>query len=357
MALPSAVTGDPTSRAAAALDNIAPGVFSIAMNRKAGYLLITDPAIGGGLKESDTVDVAGINVKSVIGGGKAFRVTLRHRLNNTVAWRGGKAPVAANEQDNITYAYVKPKCLDGRITLSLFEKAIINGEEAIVDWVKENTDDIIEAIVEKLNEGFWDDGTGGETANASMDGVRSFIKDAAAQTYGGIAAADLATPTNWDNQRVTTGTAAFATTQAGLALMHQLSTAILKASGRSPTLWFCTDIVYQALPTSLTGALSFNLPMVASGTTVASKKLIDFNIPHYVYNGAPIVLDADCTAEHMFALYTPDIEFRVLKGGNFKFGNWVEGFNIPAMTKLFYMYGNMICRNRKSQGVLTGITG
>ena len=359
MSLPGYVNATtPVSREASVFDHWLEGLTNLLLNNIPTTALVM--ANGGVEENSPMIEIPqlmGKSIKSIAGGGKSFRARLMIAKNSTVKSYDGKEAVPATEQDPLTYAYVGVKAIMGRETIYDFEDAMIQTPEAMVNWGNINRTQLMITYRDVIGDNLWDDGTGNSSKN--FDGIRSFVHDTAEQTYAGIVATDLSTEQRaakvWDNIRYTTAITAFGTSNEGLKAMNNLRISIRHYSGMDPDL-IVTDIRgYEGYTNTAVGTINFNQPI--SATRQSSKQLADLGIEHLLHIGTPLVEDAKCPTGKMYMLNTKTIKLLCLRKAALAFKGPVSGYTIPADTTLLKLFANIICINRRANGVITTING
>lgn len=193
-----------------------------------------------------------------------------------------------------------------------------------------------------MNEKLLGDGTG----NSSKDivGLALAVEDGAAwSTYGGI---DSNANSRWRNRYYGTVGSWAANGEAKLRTLFNDCT-----RGKDmPELILCGQAVHEAFEKELSGALHYmtsDLEMAKAG------------FRNFQYKGAPVVWDADMQtsyAGYMYTLQPKYLKFVYGKGRKFALSEWQKPDNQDAKIAQVFVYGNLVCNNRRLQGVLTGIT-
>lgn len=181
------------------------------------------------------------NIK-IVPGGRVFTHPIIYKTNSSFQAYSKNDTISLATSDDITRAEYPIKVLAGSIALNTIDLAMNAGDrEKLIDLAEEQKMSAEISMSELLGDQVFKDGS----AANDFDGLQFLVNTApSTQTdVGGIDPSDSAN-TYWRNYVDTTGTAAFNTSQAGIALMN---TALSQTTfGRQgPKMVITTKAVYE----------------------------------------------------------------------------------------------------------------
>ena len=86
-------------------------------------------------------------------------------------------------------------------------------------------------------------------------------------------------------------------------------------------------------------------------------ELADAGFRHLAYTTLPVLYDDNCTAAYMYFVDTDSLWLQLLARGNFQVTGFENSHNQLSKTALMYVFGNLTAGSRRTQGLLTAITG
>lgn len=272
-----------------------------------------------------------------------------------------------NAADTRTMFEFTPSFIYEPVNVSLTELSgnQASQEEQVLDLAKLSIQEAANRMADNIGTMFYSDGTG----NSSKDflGLAAAVDDGnSVATYGNLS---RSTYTSW----ASTVTASGGTIS--LAKLSTLNNAI--ASGeQKPTLYVTTEAVFNFLEQLMQ-------PQERIYKEISNTKGLTGSTGFTVlyHRGVPIVTDEKCTSGVLFALNEDFLDFYALPvamtepvkytnqiegndyssstptGLGFSWSGWIKPTNQAALIGHIYLGGQLVCRNPKRQGKLTGITG
>lgn len=281
------------------------------------------------------------NIK-VVGGGRKFTHPLIYAVNSSFKAYAKDAVIDTPITDNATRAEYDVKYLSGSIVLSMAEMAMNAGsKEKLLDLAEEKKMEAEISMSELLGAQVFAAGTGND-----FDGIAKLINTSpSTQTdVGGIDPSAVGN-TYWRNYINSTGTAAFNTSLAGLTLMNTALNACTFGK-QGPKVVITTKAVYGLYEIGLTSNIRYT-----------DTKLADAGFQNLRYTTMPIMFDDNVTAGYMYFIDTDSLWLQVLSQGNMQVTQFQQADDQLISRALMYLFGNLTCGSRRTQGLLTGITG
>jgi len=283
------------------------------------------------------------NIK-IVSGGREFTHPVFFTQNTSFRSYSKLEAIDTPIMDDITRAVYPIKVVAGSLVISTLDEAQNAGsKEKLIDLLDEVRMAAEISMSEVMGNQSFSDGAG---AN-DMDGLQYLISTVAnTQTdVGNITSTTASGNTYWQNYVDATGTAAFNTGQAGLTLMNNaLNGTTFGRQG--PRLIVTTRAVYTL----------YELGLV-SNVRYATTELGDAGFRHLAFTTMPIVFDDNCPPARMYFVDTDQLWLQLLARGNFQVTPFEPSHNQLSKTALMYVFGNFTTGSRRTQGVLTGITG
>ncbi len=280
------------------------------------------------------------NIK-VVSGGRKFTHPLYYKINTSFRSYAELETIDTPRMDNLTRAEYPIKTVAGSLVISTLEEAQNAGDkEKLLDLSDTVRMDAENSMSEVLGDQVFADGSG---AN-DFDGLQHLISDApSAQTdVGGISAV---TYSYWRNTATSTTVTAFNTTSEGLTAMNTLLNACTFGR-KGPRAVITTKAIYALYEIGLT-----------SNVRYATTELGDAGFLHLAYATMPIVPDDNCPAGYMYFVDTDSLWLQVLARGNMVVTPFEISHNQLSKTALMYIFGNLTTGSRRTNGLLTAITG
>ncbi len=278
-------------------------------------------------------------VKKVTGG-LTFHEKVMHSEAAGFDWVSKDSEIPLSTTEFITDAAYNIRILAGPLKIYHFDKSRAAGEQQILELVESTIENAKSTMSNKMGAGVFSDNGSSSTA---LHGVQHIINSTASVTVGGIAVADFA---RWDNQRNTTGTATFNTSQAGINLFRGMMSDCARNEADYPDLIVTTSAIWGLYYLALTNIAR----LVDSKVGTLGYKTLDFM-------GTPVGWDKNCPANNAYFINSRYLFLRILEGGDFVTSDWERVQGQLADYCTMHFYGQLTTNNREKLGVCTGITG
>lgn len=281
------------------------------------------------------------NIKEV-GGGRVFTHPVFYKQNTSFASYGKLDTISTPIMDDITRAEYPIKIVAGSLVISTLDEAANQSKEQLISLIEETRMAAEVSMSEVLGDQVFSDGSAGN----DIDGLQFLISDSPStqSDVGGIDASASGN-TYWRNATYTTTISAFNTSSAGLTQMNSmLNNTTFGRQG--PRAVITTKTVYALYEIGLTSNIRY-----------VTTELADAGFRHLAYTTMPVLYDDNCPANHMYFVDTDQLWLQVLSRGNMKITPFEPSHNQLTKTALMYLFGNLTAGSRRTQGVITTITG
>lgn len=275
----------------------------------------------------------------VVQGGLTFHEKVLYSEAGGFDWIDKDDEISLTTTDSITDAEYNIRILAGPLKIYDYDKRRAMGDSQVADLVETTIETAKSTMSNKMGVAVFNDGT---TSNA-LHGVQLLASTTAGQTVGGI---DSSTYTWWDNQRDTTGTSAFNTSQAGINMMNNMMTASAGNDHDWADLIVTTSAVWSLFQLSTTNVTR----LVDTKVGALGYRTLDFM-------GTPVGWDANCPASTMYYINSKYMFLRLLEGGEFVTSAWERVQGQLADYATMHVYCQLTTNNRKKLGVISNITG
>ena len=279
------------------------------------------------------------NIK-VVEGGRQFTHPVYYSQNTSFRSYGKLDAIDTPIMDDITRAEYAIKVIAGSLVLSTVEEAENNGsKEKLLDLLDEVKMSAEISMTEVMGDQVFADGT----AANDFDGLQNLI-NLTPSTQTDVGHINSTTYAYWRNYVNTTGTAAFNTAQSGLILFNAaLNNTTFGRQG--PRCLITTRAVYALYEVGLSANIRY-----------VTTELADAGFRHLAFTTMPVMYDDNCTAGYAYFVDTDSLWLQLLSKGNFKVTGFEQTHNQLSKTALMYVFGNLTCGSRRTQGLLTAIT-
>ena len=294
--------------------------------------------------------------KKVEDGGERIVRALQYGRNITIkSMVSGYDPIDTTPQDNLTSCYYLWKEVAGSITISHKEQRKNSGKHKMIDLLQSKVDEAILSFQEEIIAQILTIATSSPASD--LDPIPLFVQKTPSDAYtvGGIAQGTYAW---WRNQIKAGSTATFAGI---LKEMTNLYNTCSKGAGAGrrdfPDLILCDQTYHETVEAAY-----------RDKTRIYDTKAADLGFGGLKFKGATLlwdefvpdmdgttsVTDPDsysrtyCTA---FFLNSKYLQFVVDKEGDLDIGPFIQPENQKAKTAIIYLMGNIICTNRRKQGL------
>ena len=138
---------------------------------------------------------------------------------------------------------------------------------------------------------------------------------------------------------------AFGTSQAGLTAMDTLLNAC--TFGRQgPTFIITTKAIWSLYNKTLQANARYTDMREGDGSFL---KLY--------FSTLPVYFDDNCPDNHMYFIDGNSLKLQTLAGGNFRITPFQMHYNQLSMRSIMYFLGNLTCGSRRTNGVISSISG
>lgn len=309
----------------------------------------------------------GLNVKA--GGGSEIQTTLMYEGNSNVDSMGEWDTIPTAPQEGFTNANYQWAIVTGSIPVSNLEIFKNSGKAQIMSLVRKKVEQNAMTFSEEMNKQLWDyeeylaaaDGT---TGNGGKDLVsiplivQGLPTDAC--DVGGI---DQSVYTWWANLTANSATESSGTWQMFKGELMRLFHNCSKGPGGKPNLLVSDMATYEMYIKSMDAKIKYVYtdkdPSVGfEGISyLGAEWFWDYHVgcpdAGYNYDNASYALG---TMGAVYMLNTKFLDLVVGKGKDFKPSKFVEPYNKDGRVAKSVFYGQLVCSNRKKQGVLEDIT-
>ncbi|RLA59654.1 MAG: phage major capsid protein [Epsilonproteobacteria bacterium] len=305
-------------------------------------------------------------IKKKTVGGDQIRVGLMYQHNGTISSYSDYDQIDVTPQDGITTMYVPWAQYGGAVSISGIQKFKNMGKEAIADLLKEKITQTTAGWSEKLNADLWDiagrqathpySGNGGK----NVIGFPIYIQDAAevAGDVYDIGHIDQSVETWWNNK---TGTPSVDTYFALQAAMRSMYNNCSQGPGGKPDLVMADQVSYEIYETGMDDQIRYSFKDKASVgfeniAFKGAKMMWDGYVPDAGTPGNGALATGSALAEgSMYFINTKTMTLYVGKDHDWK----PRGFQTPvdqdASTSLYLAYLQLVCDNRRKNGVIQDI--
>ena len=285
------------------------------------------------------------NIKEV-GGGTKFSHPVLYTSNTTFGAIGKNGTIATDLQDPLTRAEYNIKVLAGSVAWNLVDEAMNSGD-------KEKLIDLVESIKYQA-ESTMSNLMGAQVMQAQsavgandFDSIPYIISSTASTdtvAVGGIDSSATA-QTFWRPYVYSTSVSAFNTSNAGLTAMETVLTNATFGN-QGPTFIITTKAIFMLYMLALTPNVRYT--KLDSG---------DAAFQNLLYATLPVFFDDNAPASQMFFVDGNSLKLQVLSQGNMKMTASQPAYNQLQARSLLYFLGDITCGSRRTQGVITTITG
>lgn len=274
------------------------------------------------------------NIK-ISDGGRTFTHPLMYALNTSFAARAHDATIPTPDPQTHTHSEWNVRTISGSITLFKIHQAMNQGSAVILKYLSEKKQSAVTSITEVMGDQFVD-GTG---TDPDWDSIETIASATNTTTVGGIAGSDA----TWQNYSAAIA-GAFNTSNNGITAMD-LAIRSTTFGNKSPRMIFTTSAVFGLYYISQAGNIRYY-----------NEELADAHFEHLNFGRRPVLWDDNIDAGRMYVIDTDSMWLQVLKQGNLVTTEFLPSTNQLSDQALMYLFGNITCGSRRTQGVITGIT-
>lgn len=272
--------------------------------------------------------------KKVRRGGTSLIVPIRYQSNTPTGFYDGYDALTITPAAELTAAQFKWKQAYGSMSVSGREDRIQNkGKQQVIDLVKQKME-------------------GGDSALSNMLNTALFAASPAARDLGSLVTSIDATSTIGDINSTTysfwqsrvTASGSFAS-QGRADMLTMWNALSVRNPQSNPDLILTTTDIHGYYEGSLTPQQRYE----STGTGDASFKDL-------MFKSTPVRFDAQCTSGVMYFLNSEVMELSVDPDTDFRLTEWVKPANQDAKVAQLLFAGELVIKNRRKLGKLTGIT-
>lgn len=265
--------------------------------------------------------------------GRSIVQELEYAENSTVQWYSGYDSLSVAPSDTFTAAEFNYKQLAGNVVVSGLEQVQNSGKEAIQNLVKSRIKNLEKTLRNTMATALYADGTG--SGAKEIGGLQLLVADAGTGTVGGI---DSSANSFWQNQYVTTATAATSSN-----IQTRMNTLWMKCirGADKPDVMVADTNYFRLYLESLQANQRFTAQDKASA-----------GFMNLMFMNAPVFFDDQCPDNHLYMLNTDYLFLRPASGREFVPLKEKAAVNQDAIVMPVVWAGNMTVSNRSLQGVL-----
>jgi hypothetical protein len=268
-------------------------------------------------------------------GGRTFSHPLHYALNTSFAARAHDGTVPTPDPQTHTHSEWTPRVISGSITLFKLHQSMNQGKAVILKYLEEKKQSAIVSMTEVLGDELVD----GSGTAPSWDSLETIVSSTNTTTVGGIAGSDA----TWQNYSAAIA-GAFNTSNNGITAMD-LMVRGTTFGNQSPTVIFTTSAVFGLYYISQAGNIRYY-----------NEELADAHFEHLNFGRRPVLWDDNIDTGLMYGVNTNSTWLQVLKQGNLVTTEFIASSNQLSDTALMYLFGQLTTGNRRTNGVITGIT-
>lgn len=298
-------------------------------------------------------------------GGASLIIPLMLGINNTVAFYSGYDTIDVTPQDIGTVAKY-PWCeMAGAVTISRGEERKNSGRHKLISLVESRIKQLEMSLIQKFNEKLFAQ-TGGKYNESQTTKEICSVCAIAGQvpTDFNLGGVNATTNSTWQNKAVGDGGTAWTwvidtgdtpATPTGPAAMRTLYNSLTKGEGGGPDLIVVSKYLYENYEGGLFGQRRYineNSPDAAFESLRFKKAELFWD--EYIATTGIAYTSGEAAGGNMGYMFNTDfMELITDTESDFIRTPWVQPENQTARTMLIVWMGNLVCSNRRKQGVLT----
>lgn len=285
------------------------------------------------LAGSEKLRSEGSKTYKTLDGGRVIVEPLLYASNSTAGSYDGYDELDTDPQEGMTNAEYDWKQYSVSVSISGREKRINSGDSAVLSLLEGKIMQAEMSLIESMNGDLFTDGTG----NSSKDLTGLVLAIDSAGTYGNIS---RTTETWWSAQE---------TPVSGpltIDVMRTMYNDCSKGNKKDhPDLIITDQDEYEAYEAKLQPDMRFS-----------DNKLADGGFENQKFKGSSMVFDEVCNAGVMYFTNTNKMGIRVHKDAKFSVTEEMRPVDQDAFIKQILWQGNLVTKNCKRLGKLTGLT-
>lgn len=305
-------------------------------------------------------------IKQKVVGGDQIRVGLMYQHNGTIGSYSDFDQIDIVPQDGITTMYVPWAQYGGAVSISGIQKFKNMGKEAIADLLKEKITQTTAGWAEKLNADLWD--VAGRTTSHPYTGnagknvisIPLYVQDAlekVGDVYN-IGNIDQSAETWWQNQAGTPAADSYVGLKNSMRSMYNNCT---QGPGGSPDLIMADQVSFEIYESGMDPQIRYSFKDSASAgfenvAFKSAKMMWDGYTPDAGTPGNGVLSTGSALAEgSMYFINTNTMTLYVGKDHDWKPRGFMTPVDQDASTSLYLAYLQLVCDNRRKNGVLQDI--
>ncbi len=278
-------------------------------------------------------------------GGRSIEIPLQIVKNKTVKFigRGGTVDIAAT--DPLTVVHWNWKYLTGHIIRYFADFQRNRGKAQLIKKVNADINNLQSSFIDYMEAKLFEDGTG--DSNFAIDGLANIVAEdpTTSKVVGNI---NQLTYDWWRNQFKD-----MSNFPASIHLRKQMNIMFNNCGQQGMGLTRFPDIVVCAQNVQ---EFYESEALEISRILISDKKLADLGFGESAYKGRPFTWSPSCPSGSLYMLNTNFLEWVADPVENFTLGDWLPIINQPRDVVNHGMaVGNLVCSNRKRQGVMFDI--
>ena len=267
-------------------------------------------------------------------GGTSLTVPIRYQSNTPVGFYDGYDALTVTPAAELTAAQFKWKQAYGSITVNGREDRIQNkGKHQVIDLVKQKMEGGEMALRDMLNDALF-------AASPAAKDLASLVTSIdATSSIGDI---NSTTYSFWQSRVTASGSFA---SQGRADMLTMWNNLAVRNGGGNPDLILTTTDIHGFYEGSLTPMQRYE-----------SRDTGDASFRDLMFKSTPVRFDAQATSGVMYFLNSEVIDFSVDPDTDFHLTEWVKPANQDAKVAQLLFAGELVVKNRRKLGKLTGIT-
>jgi hypothetical protein len=302
-------------------------------------------------------------IKKNVGGGGQIQVNLMYGQNETVDSYSRYGLLDTAPQDGIEPAFYPWAQYAGTVAIDGLSKSQNSSKEKIQDLMKEKTQQLIMSFSERMNYDIWDRAgltlaatslTGNSNKNIHSIPLYCQKDPTASVGVGGIAQNSNA----WWRNKVLDSAEATATYATLLQDMATVYTDVTKGTGGTPTHIISGPVTYNSYERAMDTKIRYTMADTASYGFESikykgAKMFWDEHVPDMeTPRNSDTASFTETNLGTMFFLNDKFLELVTLDGKDFAPLGFVRPPNQDASVGSWIFYGQLVCSNRRKQGLL-----
>ena len=272
-------------------------------------------------------------------GGTMITMPLEYAENDTAEWIGRGSNVSIVDNQKFTTVKYDWKFLSGSVVRYMVDEQMNKSEPQIFNLVEKNIKNLEKTLQKKVNTALMGDGS---TDSNMLEGFKKYISATPTDTVGGISAS---TYSWWENQHTSmTGD------DHAVYLIDNMRTMYDDCSGDNGEM-----DTPQMLVTTKAVKNWYEDEALDSHYYTQSNDMADLGIKGCAFKGAPILFTAGCDTGYMYFINFDYFELAYDPSMWMKSTPWKAAQDNLEQAMQVVSQANLVCSNRKNQGLLSGI--